>query len=321
MRLDDITYKKISRDLALDLVYVKGKAHSVKNCWHFYTDGKAVDMMFYDEKDFINGMNRVYIVSRKYRIIILAFILMDTHVHFVLYGEFDQCKLFMHDFIRRTSKYITDRYRDRHKLEFAGISFQPIDDDAYLKTVICYTIKNAPAGGLPFSASDYPWSSGPLYFRKGGYWSSPCWYDQDAIMDISSMSKSAQQTLLKSKFVPDGPVPTIAGIVFPGEYVAHEIVEKLFRTQKSFHYFYCKTKDEEVDARGGAYSHMSLPLQEMRQHRNELCLAMFHSNSVTDLDTGQRITLAKTLRSRFNCSARQVCRLCGLVYEEVGELL
>ena len=43
----------------------------------------------------------------------------------------------------------------------------------------------------------------------------------------------------------------IDGLVFPGEYVAYEVVERLFKTCKSFNYFFCKTKEEDVDARGG----------------------------------------------------------------------
>lgn len=51
----------------------------------------------------------------------LAFALMDTHVHFVLYGEFRECNSFMHEYVRRTSSYISIKYRERHKLKNLAI--------------------------------------------------------------------------------------------------------------------------------------------------------------------------------------------------------
>ena len=85
---------EISADLGFDRPYIKGQTISVNNCWHFYTAGESVDAMFFDTDDFRNGMNRVYSTALKYKILILAFVLMDTHVHFVLYGEFGECNAF-----------------------------------------------------------------------------------------------------------------------------------------------------------------------------------------------------------------------------------
>ena len=108
-------------------------------------------------------------------------------------------------------------------------------------------------------------------------------------------------------------------LIFPGEYVAFEIVERIFKTCKSFNFFLCITKEEDVEARGGTISLLSIPMQEMRQHKNELCLELFGTNSIKGLNTQQRIRLARALRSRFNSSIKQIIRLCGLVYEEAKD--
>lgn len=47
--------EQLVKDLGLDLFYVRGQARTVKNCWHISTDGNAVDVMFYDEGDFLDG--------------------------------------------------------------------------------------------------------------------------------------------------------------------------------------------------------------------------------------------------------------------------
>ena len=320
MKLDKKLLAQIEADLGLNVPFVKGQKIRIKNCWHFSTDGNAVDAMFENDEDFIAGMNRIFVVVQGYNVVILAFSLMDTHLHFILYGTFEECNRFMHEYVRQTSWYISITHHESNKLDGVPIRHQPVEDDFYLKTVICYTVKNAPVGGILFNALDYPWSSGPLYFKRPGYWSSPRWMDgmeagrSDGHRPASS-SPAHQEGSMAST------VPMIGPIVFPGEYVAYEIVERIFKTCKSFNYFLCITREEDVDSRGGSISLLSIPMQEMRQHKNEVCQELFGAQSIKGLNTAQRLRLARTLRSRYNSSIKQIVRLCGLVYDEVKDLI
>ena len=317
-----INFEQLVTDLGLNRPFVRGQTIPINNCWHFSTDGNAVDCLFYDDDDFIAGMNRIYITVRGYNVIILAFSLMDTHVHFVLYGEFDECNHFMHEYVRRTSIFIAKKHGENNKLDGVPIDYQRVDNDYYLKTVICYTVKNAPVAGVPFNALDYPWSSGPLYFKKAGYWSSPSWQGKENnLSDSGIMGTKTLRKVLKTRDLPEKNLRMAGSLIFPGEYVAYELVERLFKTTKSFNYFLCRTKEEEVDSKGGTISHLSVPMQEMRQHKNELCLELFNTASIKTLNTSQRLILARTLRSRFNSSIKQIARLCGLVYNEVKDII
>ena len=322
MKITRELLKQIVSDLGLDAPFVKGKHIPIKNCWHFSTDGNAVDAIFEDEDDFIDGMNRVYITLQAYRVIILAFSLMDTHLHFVLYGDFDECNRFMHDYVKRTSWYISVKRKENHKLEDVPIRHQVVDNDFYLKTVICYTVKNAPVGGLPFNGLDYPWSSGPLYFKRPGLWCSPKWMELPADDNcMTQMGLNQRREVLRTRKHASPAVRMIDRLIFPGEYVAYEIVERIFKTCKSFNFFLCITKEEDVDARGGTLSLLSIPMQEMRQHKNELCRELFGANSIKGLNTQQRLRLARTLRARYNSSIKQITRLSGLLYDEAKDLL
>ena len=124
----------------------------------------------------------------------------------------------------------------------------------------------------------------------------------------------------KDEMASNGP-RMVGPIVFPGEYVAYEIVERIFKTCKSFNYFLCITREEDVDSRGGSISLLSIPMQEMRQHKNEVCQELFGAKSIKGLNTAQRLRLARTLRNRYNSSLKQIARLCGLVYVEVKDLI
>lgn len=319
MKIDQKLLAQIEADLGLHVPFVKGRQIKIKNCWHFSTDGNAVDAMFEDDDDFIAGMNRIYMVIQDYNVVILAFSLMDTHVHFILYGTFEACNRFMHEYVRRTSWYISVTHHESNKLDGVPINYQAVDTDSYLKTVICYTVKNAPAGGIMFNALDYPWSSGPLYFKRPGYWSSPRWMDETkeagsmGVVDHRKALRTRKDELARR-------APRMIGpLVFPGEYVAYEVVERIFKTCKSFNFFLSITKEEDVDARGGSISLLSIPMQEMRQHKNEVCRELFGTPSVRQLSMQQRLRLARTLRSRYNSSIKQIARLAGLVYDEVKD--
>lgn len=324
MKINDDLLRQMESDLSINAPFIKGKDNPVKNCWHFCTDGNAVDRLFDDREDFKDGMNRVYSVGKKYDVAILAFCLMDTHVHFVIYGEFDECNKFIHDYIKLTSIRISNKYKEKNKLHRIPISHQYIDNEFYLKTAICYVIKNPPVGGIPGNAYDYPWGSGPLYFRNSGEWSSPAWTNgsQSENLTFNNLNVREKRLLLRSKKTGEtGNVKIIDGIIFPGEYVAYQIVERIFKTHKSFNFFMGITKEEDIEKRGGSLSLLSIPIQEMRQHRNEICLELFHIKTIRTLDTQERLKLARTLRKRFNSSPKQICRLCGLVYEEVKGII
>lgn len=315
---NDYLQRQIISDLAINARFTKGQDNEVHNCWHFSTDGNSIDEMFYDDEDFRNGMNRIYVVSRRFRVVILAFCLMDTHIHFVLYGQFYECNIFVHEYVRLTSMYMTKRHQDRNKLSGISISHQTIDTDYYLKTVICYTIKNPVAAGLAYPILRYPWSSGPLYFNVegDGYWMSPV----TGISTATVHTKGQLNSLLKTHTDIKKDVLIIDGTVHPSEYVAYKVVEQLFRSVKGFNYFLCRTKEDEVDARGGVISNLSIPIQEMRNNRNCICQEMFGTANIRTLDTQHRLKLARALKSRYNSSLKQIARLCCLSYEEIKGL-
>lgn len=322
MKNSDKLSKRIETDLGLDVPFVKGERIPVSDCWHFCTDGNAVDSMFRDEQDFIDGMNRIYFVSRRFDIRILAHALMDTHLHFVLYGSLSECTAFVQEYVRRTSMHIENRHGLKKRLKNIPVNCQRIDNDLYLKTALCYVIKNPTAAGLRFSPTDYPWSSGALYFRSQGLWTSPVWtYGQYFSHGLSDKSFRERAALMKTKSPDVDSVLTSDKLIFPGEYIEAGLVERIFRTCRNFYYFLGISREEDLNPLTTVASRMTIPIQEMRQHRNELLQELFGVTNGNKLDMIQRLKLARALRSRYRSSPKQIAKVCGLVYEEVkGQL-
>lgn len=318
MKIPDELLGKLETDLCLDAPFVKGENFHIKNCWHFCTDGNAVDALFHDEQDFIDGMNRLYVVSRKFGIAILAFVLMDTHIHLIVFGDNSECRSFVHEYLRRTSMHLSRKHLRTNMLKRIPVTVQEIRDDFYLKKAICYVIKNPVSAGLPFMPYDYPWSSGALYFRTKGFWNS---VGTSFSRGLEKMSIPERRARLKTRNTA-GLNPLMNGnLVFPEEYVAVEIVERIFRSCRSYSYFMWNSREDDLNPLGQAASRMSIPFSEMRQLRDETSQELFNKKGLKNLNMTQRIKLARTLRFRYNCSAKQVIRICGLIYEEARDMI
>lgn len=318
MKIHDDLLRQIESDLAINGPFIKGEQIQIKKCWHFFTDGNAINLLFENRQDFIDGMNRIFILSQKYKeVIILAFTLMDTHLHFILYGDFDICNSFIHEYVRLTSMDISIKHSENKKLKKLPIRHQIINNSWYLKTAICYVIKNAPVGGLHYNSFDYPWSSGALYFRNSSEWTTPIWKNNTTHTSLSSLANYVKRQILKTRQQIPSDATLIGDIIFPGDYVAWEIVESIFKTHKSYNYFLCRSKEEDIESHEEFISRLSIPIQEMRHIRNELAIKLFGTSSIRELSTNQRITLAKTIKSKYNSSPKQIARLCGLLYNEI----
>lgn len=321
MNIDDSHLFQIRSDLGINHRFAKGQPDvEVRRCWHFSTDGTSVDVLFRDDDDFKDGMNRIALLLRECAVVILAFALMDNHAHFVLYGEVEECGRFMKEYCRRTSMHISSRHGERGKLGGIQISCQKIDNQQYLKTAICYVLRNPTVAGLPVSPLDYPWSSGPLMFRTAGTWSSPCWTGE-SMRRLGEIGSAAGKAFFKSHAGWDSEWRMVGDLVFPGDYVAYGIAEELFRSNKAFLFFLGMNKESEVEALAGRISNLAIPDSEMRQHKNELCREMFGTCSAKCLDIQQRVVLAKALRRRYQSSVKQIARVCGLVYNEIKDLI
>lgn len=300
-------------DLGVGLPIIKGQDNPVRNCWHYSTDGTYAEVLFRDRTDFVDAMNRIYLLSRKYPIVILAFCLMDNHIHLVLYGPLEECNRFVHELVRQTSSSIARRHNLRHELLTLPVHYQEITDDFYLKKAICYVHKNPTTANLSYLPHDYPWSSASLPFRARGTWVLP-----DLCSDtVEALSITERRDRFRTRdSLPDS-LLVYKDIILPENYVPVPLIERIYRTPRAYHFFMSSTREEDIESRGGSISRLSLPDAEMRQHKRELVKTLFGKESSNDLNTQQRIRLGKELKRQYNCSTKQIARLVGLKLEEL----
>lgn len=309
----------IIKDLSINSPYIKGQKNPVDNCWHFFTDGNRTGIIYDAPADYQFGMNLIFILKHKYKVSVLAFVLMNTHFHFILYGRFDECAKFIKEYIRLTSQYVAYQY-DRHKI-LLGIKsgYTKIKDVEQLKTSIAYVLRNPVKAGMPFMVHTYPASSGALYFRAENHWFSSNLENKCRNINIISRRTIKRQLHTHFKFGPN--VKLIGRLINPSQYVEVEIVEKLFRSQKAFSAFCGQSCEDEVEGSDWKNHCLSINDTELIKQRNEICLSKYNTLKITQLTAEQRGEVARTLWFTNHCTMKQLARVCYIKFDELSNFI
>ena len=288
-----------------------------KGFYHLFSDGFRTDVLFEDKKAFIAGMNIVALCFIKCQVSILAFCLMDNHVHFILYGTLEECEKFRDKFLQRYGIWYSNRYSSKI-LETIDFDIKLMEDERYILNSIAYVLRNCIAAGYGYCVYDYTWSSGGLYFRH-----------PDIMRAMTAGWKSVSDLSLREQFrsfqtqvhLPPEWKITPDGYLWPANYIDFMHVEKLYKTAKSFTYFMGQGKEEDINRSLGIDTAAELPEIELRENATRLCLKMFKTSNTRMLDVCKRLVLGKELRRMYRCSVKQIARIIHLDPKFIKELL
>ena len=285
--------------------------------YHLFSDGFRTDVLFEDVKAFVAGMNIVALCYLKCEVRILAFVLMDNHVHFILYGEEQECILFRGKFIHRYRIWFSNAYPGR-RCEMLDFDIKLIDGERYLLNSITYVLRNGIAAGYAYSADDYLWSSGGIYFRLPQRMEAlvSSW---KTISEIPS-TECRRMFNTRDKFPADWRV-TPEGFIWPGNYLDYRLVESLFKSSNAFTFFMGQLKEREINESLGINDRVSLPDLELREKAVNKSYKLYSETNLRNLDVRQRIAIGKELRREYRCSVKQIARIIHLDPKYLKELL
>ena len=292
--------------------------------YHICSDGRSVSVLFRNQSDFKAAMNRVAICTLRLKVVILAFVLMDNHFHFILRTRCeDDAIAFANAFKRLTGKYNADVYNKRASLSRLPVKVIPVEDADYLKMLIGYVVKNPTKARLDMYYL-YPWGTGNLYFRHktfGDTDGGDGQYDNrqpGGICRVADLGLNEIRKLCRTRVsLPDWWLIN-EGVILPENYVAVSEVEQLLKTTRSYLYFLSMNKDDDIDRDLGDWNELRLNDSELRSARCEIALALYGTGNIRDLSAPQRLAVAKQLRRKYLCSKRQLARIVMLPYEDLA---
>ena len=286
----------------------------MQKIWLITTDHLEEDLWFRDEEDFKVGMNFVAIqASCCPDVVVLAFILMSNHVHFVLRGTRQKVESFIRQFKHRYSIYYNARWGVKKFLRLNGVDIKeiPYDDEAP-ERAIAYVQMNCVAANICAHPGQYPYGSGDVFFNRR----------RCNGTRLGDLSARARERLLHTNceaLPPDwrlGP----EGFILPQEYVDEQSVEARFRTPGRMNYFLASSSK----ARKRLESKEHLPAfrdQIILAALPDLCRSLFGKETFVELSSGEQTEFMRQLRFRFSADVNQIARVCGLSYAVAARLI
>ena len=291
----------------------KNQATSGRGYYHVCSDGNFASVIFHNPVDFKAAMNRVAVITLRLDVIILAFVLMDNHFHFIIQApDEDTAYHFANEFKRLTGLYLTNKYHLPNSLSKLPVKALPIPDEDALKTQICYVLKN-PTKARISMFYDYPWGTGALYFRQEKR--------ADSAMRVDAVTGEEIRKICQTRVTIPGEWLLCDGILIPDNYVPIKEVEQLFRSTRSMMYFLSLNKDDEIEQDMGQWNELRLTDSELRQERNLFAREKFGASRLRDLSLPDRIKVARYLRHKFLCSKKQLARIVQLPIETLEKVL
>ena len=246
-------------------------------------------------------MNQVAVTVFKTGVIMLAFVLMSNHFHFVIIGNRAEAERFIYLYKRNISRYIRLRYGKSGLLRRISTRCDEIDSaDDGLKRCIAYALDNPVKAGLFLIPQGYEWGSASCYFN-GVDVLSKC-------IPVTGMSTRRLRKIIHSDERLDGSyMLNSQGYIEPRSYVDYRFVENLFGRPKSFEYFLSTSASSRKVKKEVIMFSDSLVREAVR----EMLRNKYGLDSIDHADDDVKQMLAKDLRTFFNAPSNQIARLLG----------
>ena len=144
------------------------RQQSATNVYHVTMRGIGKRIIFEDDADRDRFLNRLSSYVDGSSLEILAWCLMENHVHLVLKAEFDDLKRIMHGLSTSYANYYNSIHGHVGPVFQGRYDSVPIEGDAQLAACVRYVHLN-PAAAKICAPEDYPWSSYLQYLGGEGF--------------------------------------------------------------------------------------------------------------------------------------------------------
>ena len=270
--------------------------------YHVCTDGHALDWMFKDTADFIAGVNRIGICMLETSVVVVAFILMDNHVHFVLYGTIVQCKKFITRYKALTGMWIRFKYGIDGHVRRLPSQLILIEDEEQLLDTIAYIDRNSIVAGYGLLPGEYPWGSAKYVFTNEA--------DIPSVSLNDMTQKDARELLGTWVQLPGDWKVDRSGMILPTCFLDVDKLQRLFKSPIKYLYHLSKKLEGKIEMQGGIRTF--IPDKELRQITEELTRKHFGKTDIRQLDFNSRIALARKLRYDYASTLKQIARMLHL---------
>ena len=281
---------------------VQWERHPVRDCFHVYSDGTRLSVLFETIQDKVYARNLIAVLAFLYHLRIYCDVVMDTHFHFVCHGKPEDIDRFVTQMKRLLIKYFNRTDRPHLLKEGIWIEADPLKDDVEVMDKIIYVFRNPMDAGYPYLPENYPWGVGRLFFQVDS---------AVAVRRVGDMTIDERRALLHTRAnIPDEWEVDANGMLLPRCYIDVDTVRRLFGSPKRFIAFlFVRKKDlvqqDEQCARAFLEKRGDSMLREEAEEQSQ---HLFH-RPIAKLTQAERVQVAGILwQERRTLSRKQLAR-------------
>lgn len=293
------------------------KTSTSSHYFHCATKGFDHCILFADSREFIAGMNRIALCTAKLKetfpVIVVAFCLMDNHIHVILYGSREACLRWMALYHKLTMMWQHSHRETAPVDELWEYDAWQVYDEEDLKQKIAYVFRNPMVARMAFTPQGYRWSSARLVFSDYGVLPA-------GARLIGELSSYELRNAFESKIkLPEEWLLLQDGLIWPGSYTDFKRVERLFGHPRGYMFFLNQNVETEINQQMYGET-ISLPDQDVVQIARELARELFGVDEIARLDVSERIQLCRSVKKEARASLKQLARVSHLPLVELRKI-
>ena len=273
-----------------------------RGCYHFSSSHQDTRLLFRSAKDFIFGVNTLALLLPGSNVQIIAYCLMDNHIHILLIGKYRDCLKYYDRVVHRIALMVGRDYGVNRILRKDDVDIVAVMTDKQLKNEICYIHRN-PYKARISSPLSYEWSSADMYFAL----------NQTRGIKTNEMSVAEAKTLFRTH----EPIPESYehkdGRILNRSFVSCEkAMEKFISSVEYFDILRRYSLESEVEESHGIHESVVFSDAELQERIKSICVKEFHVDSHLALCRKDLLRLTRIVSSRYGARPAQLSRLLGV---------
>ena len=270
-------------------------------CWHLWTS-EDHPLIFCNEEMYKAGMSILGFCKTLFpHVTMLTFTLMSNHLHIASSGsQQDVIQLFV-SFKKYLSKYIRYKGYDISLDKFQA-QLRQLESLNDARNVILYDNRNATVVNSMYTPFNYPWGAGFFFFHpeaKKRYMESSLNISTRQMREFVRSRKAHYRTDLK----------TLDGYVSPMSFCRIDIAERLFVSPRDYFHRISHNIESSKEIASEIGERLYYDDSDLYMAVMNICKTKYKKAAITLLDKDEKIELAKTIKSEYNASNKQICRM------------
>ena len=291
----------------------KDPFHGGNGVFQFTMEHLESGLLFRCDEDFVFGVNTLALGILKHPVKLLAYVLMDNHLHLLLAGKYDPCLAYYYWVLKRLRFMLHTRYGRSGILKDEAVDITAVTDERMFINELAYIFRN-PYKARSSAPNSYRWSSAADCFNP--------WREHVRGTPAGTLAKVEIRALLQTRITVPDEWEILDGCILNRFFVDYALVEKkIGDSVRLFDRVRIYDLETSVNLSHGLHESITFTDIQMTEKMIAVCRNEYHVSSPAQLDRKTLLLLARTMARRFSATKKQISRLLDLSEDVLDQLL